>query len=100
MKSLSPLQKHILSVCLKKGGRVERELFCGFYDFQKKKPKVCFQEKIISQSLERLINRRLLVGFGKRTAFKWFLTHAKLTQKGKVIAHEFVYGKQYSLPLK
>ncbi len=81
---LSPLQKHILLECLNaKNFRINRVKLGKFYDKRKKKPKKELMTKIISQSMERLINRELMIGYGVRTPHKWFIREIKLTGKGK-----------------
>ncbi|OGF43847.1 hypothetical protein A2555_03615 [Candidatus Falkowbacteria bacterium RIFOXYD2_FULL_39_16] len=54
---------------------------------------------IITKSLERLMDRGLLFGYGIRTAKKWFIKEVKLTAKGKKVAQN-LQGRQTELPLK
>ncbi len=96
---LSPLQKFILLKCYEKGGRIDRKFFRGFYLTQDLKAKEKYQEGIITKSLESLIDRELMTGFGKRTAHKWFITHVKLTKKGKNQAEDVLQENQEKLPL-
>ena len=57
---LSPLQKYILLECLNaKSLQINRVKLGKFYDKRKKKPKQKLMTKIITQSLERLINKVL-----------------------------------------
>lgn len=97
---LSNLQKYILLKCLDLRGRLERKVFRKFYDQQENKPSDRYQENIVTKSLERLIDKDLLVGFGKRTAKKWFITHVKLTGRGLRLAKELLKERQEKLPLK
>lgn len=105
---LSHLQKFILVRSLLQGGKIERNLFRQFYGNQAKpssftqcKPaKEKYQESIITKSLEHLIDRELLIGYGRRTPHKWFVTHVKLTQKGAKISQILLEEKQIKLPLK
>ena len=97
---LSSLQQHILLKCWRKGGRVERNKFGGFYLSKSKKPNKNHQEKIIAQSLERLINRGFLIGYGRRTAYKWFITYVKLTKKGCLAIQSILKQRQRKLPFK
>lgn len=87
---LSKLQKHILKQCyiLKPYGRVPRNKVEGFF----KIPRV----KIVTRSIERLIDKGLLVGYGMRTPEKWFISEIRLTQGGKKQARQ-VFGKQAKL---
>lgn len=53
-------------------------------------------EKILTHSLESLIDKGLLRGYGRRTPKKWFLESVSLTKIGKVTALRCI-GEQ--LPL-
>jgi len=97
---LSALQKYILLDCLNvKNCRINRLKLGAFYDKQKNNPKNGLVTKIISQSLDRLINRELLIGYGVRTPHKWFIREIKLTAKGKREARRLL-GEQVKLPFK
>jgi hypothetical protein len=97
---LSNLQKFILLECLSsKTGRISRGKFNKFYEKIEKKPKVEMMTKIITQSIERLIEKGLLVGFGERTKEKWFIKEIKLTALGRRVAKKLM-GEQMRLPLK
>lgn len=84
------MQKHILRQCyiLKPRGRVPRNKVEGFF----KIPRI----KIITRSIERLIDRGLLNGYGMRTPEKWFISEIGLTQEGKKQARQ-IFGKQAKL---
>jgi len=97
---LSPLQKSILLSCLEKGGKIERSLFRQFYIRQVKKTKETYQENIITKSLEHLIDRELMTGYGRRTSHKWFVTHVTLTKKGAKISQNLLEERQIKLSLK
>lgn len=95
---LSKLQKYILVNSL--GGRkINRRKFNKFYHTQKKKPKAEIITKIITKSLERLIDKGLMVGYGERTQFKWFIKEIALTTYGRKLAKKLL-GEQQKLPLK
>jgi hypothetical protein len=97
---LSPLQKYILLECFNaKDFKINRGKLGKFYDKQKKKPRKMLVTKIITQSLERLINKELMIGFGIRTAHKWFIREVSLSSKGRIEAKRLL-GKQGSLPFK
>lgn len=96
---LSALQKYILKqVYLFKTDRFNRKNLLKFYN-QRKVVKNKDRVNIITKSLERLIDKELLTGFGVRTPHKWFIKEIKLTAKGRQIAKS-LFGKQQVLPLK
>ncbi len=98
---LSNLQKFILLECYNsKTGRINRSRLVHFYDNFKasQKPDKKLQIQIITKSLQRLIDKKLLVGFGERTKHKWFIKDIKITSAGKHIAKQLL-GQQLSLPL-
>ena len=97
---LSPLQKYILIECLNaKNCQINRIKLRKLYDKLKKGPKKELMTKIITQSLERLINKELMIGYGVRTPHKWFIREIKLTDKGKKEARKLL-GEQRKLPFK
>ncbi|MBT3539340.1 hypothetical protein HN481_04415 [Candidatus Parcubacteria bacterium] len=96
---LSSLQQYILLKMSEKGTRMDRKFFRSFYETQEKKPNIKYQEHIITQSLERLIDRGLITGFGKRTTEKWFITHVGLAAKGRDAVQEIHNRRQKKLPL-
>lgn len=97
---LSFLQQHILISCFVEGGKVERSVFHQFYSKRVKKSSEKYQEGIITKSLERLIDKELLVGYGRRTPHKWFITHVRLTKKGYKMGQCLLEEKQIKLPLR
>lgn len=97
---LSSLQKFILLLCLERGGKTERAKFRQFYAKQQKKTSEKYQENIITKSLERLIDREMMIGYGKRTPHKWFITHVSLTKKGVKVGQNLLKEKQGKLPLR
>lgn len=97
---LSNLQKYILDhIWASKKTKVNRHKFMKFYDKVKKAPNKELQIKIISRSLERLINRGILVGFGERTKHKRYIKEVKFTPVGRKIARK-LQGEQVELPFK
>ena len=97
---LSPLQKYILIECLNaKNCQINRVKLGKFYDKRKKGPKKELMTKIITQSLERLINRELMIGHGVRTPHKWFIREINLTVKGKKEAKRLL-GEQMKFKFK
>lgn len=97
---LSDLQKFILLECLNsKTGRISRIRLNHFYDKVENRPKIDLITKIITKSLERLVDKNLLVGFGERTMCKWFIKEIKITGLGRKIAKKLL-GEQTQLPFR
>lgn len=96
---LSNLQKYILRACFNaKGYRLNREVLLDFYNTSAKSKKE-LRAKIITQSIESLIDRELLVGYGLRTSHKWFITEIRLTEVGVKVTKKLL-GEQLELPIK
>ena len=94
--TLSSLQRFILRVTLEAPtGRVGRN---GFADWYKRRQEPV-QVENITRALERLIDRGLMIGYGRRTPKKWFIETVRLTPIGKRITKE-TFGKHQKLPLK
>ena len=91
---LSDLQKYILKQVFIRGQRCGREVFLKFYD----RPDEA-EVKIITKSLERLIMKGLLVGFGHKTAEKFFIERVSLTPKGRTFGKKIAQDQQ-RLPLR
>ena len=97
---LSRLQKYILKTTLQSNKpKVSRIIFEKFYDNTKKTPAKKIRANIITKSIERLIDKGLIVGFGEKTQYKLFITQVKLTLRGKK-ATQLLFGQQVKLPLK
>lgn len=94
----SSLQKYILKRCYQRRGKISRTGLNDFYQSQKKAPAADQQVKIITQSLERLIDREQLIGYGVRTPHKWYIKDIKLTPQGHRTAKKLM-GEQRPLPL-
>lgn len=94
---LSTLQKFILRSCYGIKGKVARVKFQKFYESQKNPPIKEEQIKIISRSIDRLINRGLLIGWGEKTQYKWFIKEVQLTPTGRRLAKK-LQGEQTKLP--
>lgn len=78
---LSALQRAILAECANRRGEVSRRAFEQYLEGGKGKPE--HRARILSRSLERLIERGFLVGYGIRTPQKWFIQQVKITQLGR-----------------
>jgi len=100
---LSGLQKFILKKTLEDTAHkdrkniVSRQRFYQFYQSQKKVPNKKVQANIITRSLERLIDRGLVIGYGEKTQYKLFINTIKLTPAGKKMTKQ-LFGRQASLP--
>ncbi|MFH1236389.1 MAG: hypothetical protein V1685_05670 [Parcubacteria group bacterium] len=92
---LSSLQKYILRECHGVKGAYKRNRLSVFYAKQKDAPKGEDQQNTITKSLERLIDKELLIGLGRRTPHMWFIDDIKLTAKGKKVARHLL-GEQQS----
>lgn len=100
---MSALQEFILLALLEAGGhRLHRKHFLGFYATQKNtsRPSDHMQVKVITKSIERLIDRELATGYGVRTPHKWFIREVRLTRKGVTAAHKVLTKRQQKLPLR
>ncbi|MBU2494878.1 MAG: hypothetical protein KJ571_19830, partial [Bacteroidetes bacterium] len=64
---LSSLQKFILEECLEHNSACSRRIIDDNYKTSKSRSKEENFRKIITQSIERLIDRGLLVGYGMKT---------------------------------
>lgn len=96
---LSKLQKYILKKCYnQKDYFLNREGLLGFYE-NKDIPRKNLQVKIITQSVESLIDKELMIGYGVRTPHRWFIKEIKLTDKGVKLTRK-LFGEQLSLPIK
>ena len=97
---LSALQKYILLYALTSvRNNVKRDGLDKFYDQSKKKPKKDDMQNSITKSLERLIDKALLIGHGVRTKYKWYIKEIRLTPQGRKTAKKLL-GEQQKLPFK
>lgn len=94
---LSALQRYILRECYQSRQKlISRHPFTKFYPIKTPKSTVV---NSITASLERLIDKDLMIGFGRRTHEKWFIEQVRLTPLGRRIAKSTL-GQQQRLPLK
>src|SRR3989339_360989 len=96
---LSNLQKYILINLHGSKGKLKWSQLLRFYDKQKNPPKKDDQHGILTKSLERLIDKGLMIGYGRRTPEKWFIDEVKLTPRGRRTAKTLL-GEQQHLPLR
>jgi hypothetical protein len=95
---LSDLQKFIMKKAYMRGkGKVPRILFVDFYNRLKNSPTKKMQINVITQSLERLIEKGLVIGYGKKTQEKLFIETIQLTTVGKKVVKDLL-KKQTPLP--
>ena len=96
---LSNLQKYIIRQTGENPKtRLNRQVFLHFYENKKKSPPKEIQTNIITKSIERLIEQGQLVGFGQKTQHKLFITHVRLSTRGKKTAKK-LFGQQAELPI-
>ena len=96
---LSALQRYILVTgYTARSNRISRRLIDSFYLKRSNSPKRVDIHDTITKSLERLIDRELLTGYGRRTPHKWFIEEVKLTRLGRRQARRLM-GEQQILPL-
>lgn len=94
---LSPLQKFILKTCFDtKQSLLRKNALKSYYSGKNLRKDII--EKDITKSIERLIAREFLVGYGKKTAHKWFIHRIMLTPRGRQEAKK-LFGRQQKLPL-
>lgn len=95
---LSALQKFILLEVY--GTRPPQCLRKGFERFYVRSSRKISKDEIqnsITKSLERLIDKGLLIGYGRRTPRKWFIDSVKLTPVGRRQTRK-LQGEQQSFP--
>ncbi|MFA6215004.1 MAG: hypothetical protein WC768_00370 [Patescibacteria group bacterium] len=97
---LSALQKYILKQCAQTKDKViSKATLEHFYGNKSKSPKAKDAINIITKSVERLIKKELVIGYGWKTPHKWFIKQVKLTPKGSKLAKS-LFGFQQKLPFK
>ncbi|MFA4941075.1 MAG: hypothetical protein WC582_00550 [Patescibacteria group bacterium] len=97
---LSSLQKYILSRCCLNNGAGVKADFYSFYEKNKSNISLKIIQDIIHKSLESLVEKDLLVAYGKKTKQKWFIHKVKLTSRGQKAAKEIIKERQVKLPIK
>ena len=95
---LSGLQRFMLIECYnRRTSRLPRKTVHAFYKSMPKQPENI--QDVVTKSLESLIDRGLLIGYGRRTPEKWFIDEIRLTPKGRKIARTLL-GEQLHLPFR
>lgn len=103
---LSGLQKYILLQAFDSKNKLDRKVLLGFYGYGKKRPVSAearpgrdIMVNSITNSLERLIKKGLIVGFGEITKEKIYIDKIRLTKKGRLVVKKLL-GEQKKLPLR
>ncbi len=96
---LSRLQQYILEECLARGGQCPRRIFDDSLIDKHSRAQRGNYKKIITQSIERLIDRGLAVGYGIKTKEKLFIQRVRLTPQGRGMVLKMRARKQLNLPL-
>lgn len=95
--ALSALQKFCLTAAYAAKGWCDRKKIHAFYRTHEREVGEGEQVKIITKSIERLIDRALMVGRGVRTPKKWYIEEVRLTAKGRRLARALQKAKQPQL---
>lgn len=97
---LSDLQKFILkNIWRARPQHCSRRDFDFFYQNKKQPPDEELRVKIITKSLERLIDKGLIVAYGHKTQERFFIEEVKLTPQGRQLVKKLI-DQQLKLPLK
>lgn len=97
---LSTLQKYILREMYTAKSKIFlRRRFNRFYDRTADRPSDDTIVKDLGKSLDRLIDKGLMVGYGIRTPQKWYIKEVKLLPAGRVLAKKLL-GEQMLLPFR
>ena len=78
---LSTLQKTILKECARRRGSVVLDVLSG-------------NHKVVRTSIDRLIKKELLVGYGSKTPHKLYIKEVRLTAKGRKAVQELMPKQQ------
>ncbi|MAG28862.1 hypothetical protein CL632_01805 [bacterium] len=97
---ISQLQQFILEECVEQRGSCSRSVIDKNQRASKSKAQKEHFKKITTQSIERLIDRGLIVGYGMKTKEKLFITKIRVTPAGKREVARIRKAKQRKLPLK
>jgi hypothetical protein len=97
---LSPLQRYILRSALNASQKtIGKPALNRYYDKQSQKPSRHDMATIVTKSVDRLIAKDLLIGYGRKTSERMFVDKIKLTSTGAKLARKLM-GEQQKLPLK
>lgn len=94
---LSGLQRFALIECYnRRKARLPRRAVHAFYKSMPTQPEHI--QDVVTKSLESMIDKELLIGYGRRTPKMWFIDEIRLTSKGRKLARKLL-GEQLTLPL-
>lgn len=97
---LSKLQKNILEyIYTNKNDFAARKDLYRFYPSEELKKNFLNIQTVLQKSLENLIDKEYLTGYGYKTARKWFIQRIKLTRSGRNKAGELVKSKQLKMKI-
>lgn len=101
MARLSTLQKSILLQCMDLRGRLKKKGVEQWYAQMGKERAMRYRDaqNTITKTLENLIDKGYLVGYGVRTSQKWFIHEVRLTPQGRQSAKK-LQGIQQPLPFR
>lgn len=96
MTRLSGLQRFTLVECYtRRSAKLPRQAIHGFYRSMPRQPENI--QDVVTKSLENLVDKGLLIGYGRRTERKWFIDEIRLTPSGRRLARRLL-GEQLTLP--
>jgi len=94
---LSALQKYILKQCfLGNNSKISKKVIENFYSLKTVKAKNIIND--ITKSVDRMIIKELITGYGTKTAKKWYIKEVGLSPKGKRLVRAIFV--QQKLPFK
>lgn len=100
MAKFSLLQRYILRQGYLAGSKIiSKTSLLKYYEKKSFHPQKKDAVNILSKSIDRLIERGLVVGYGYKTAEKLFIISIKLTPNGRKNARQLM-GMQQKLPFK
>ncbi len=94
---LSALQQFILNAVARGKGIVARGIFEKFFEGKKLRRKLMIDT--VTKTLERMIDKGLMTGYGMRTPKKWFIREVRVTPLGKKIMASLIKSRQWRLPI-
>jgi hypothetical protein len=98
MMRLSGLQRFALIECYtRRTAKLPRKAVHAYYRSMPTQPG--HVQDVVTKSLESLIDKGLLIGYGRRTPKMWFIDEIRLTSQGRRLARKLL-GEQLPLPLK
>jgi len=97
---LSSLQKSIMVQAYDQKGRLRKKGIEQWYAHVGHQREMSYRDAqhTVTISVERLIDKGLMVGYGVRTPQKWFIHEVKLTPEGKRVGKK-LRGVQQELPM-